>query len=332
MYLARLPDKNKGCRYMIRQSYSDGHCYRSRDLFDLGDDPSRFIIYPGGNGFYIDTAIEDAIADQGVSAPQDVLEPIFMPFLDPHIRRVIDGFDRKARFSPSSDACTPADAFHLFDRYRLHFLKIGRVNHRDLGCTPDRFYAGLQHKSRDEIEYDFIAAERVLQPNELAHYTYQIFDLQRYFTERFARSHPEGLDQDHMDRYFVKSLCQLDRDESFWTGSDEASCLRQHLVRYVVMYFDYCFPSRDPFQDFLRDFMNRHRIHRPPESVQVSLAESARLFGVTADALKKMGCRALTRQYRKLALRHHPDKGGDPETFVKLSAAYDKLLKRKSRY
>lgn len=316
---------------MIRQSYADGVCYRSRDLFDLGDDPSRFIVYPGGNSFYIDTAVEDAIADKGVPVSQDDLEPIFMPFLDPRIRRVIDGFDRKSRSSPPSDTCTPADSINLFDRCRLHYLKLGRVDHRDMGCTPDRFYSTLQDKSRDEIEYDFIAAERCLKPAELAHYTYQIFDLQRYFSEHYARNHPEGLDQDRMDRFFVKALCQLNRNETFWIGSDKEPGLRQHLVRYAIMYFDSCFPARDPFRDFLQDFMNRHRIHRPPESVQISLAESARLFGVTVDALKKMDCRALTRLYRNLALRHHPDKGGEQETFVRLTAAYHKLLKRKSR-
>ena len=331
MYLARLPDKNNGCRYMIRQSYTDGPCYRSRDLFDLGDDPSRFIIYPGGNGFYIDTAVEDAIVENGVPVSQDDLEPIFLPFLDPYIRRVIDGFDRKRHSRSLSDTCTPADAIHLFDRYRLHYLKLGRVDPRGLGCVPDRFYASLQQKSRDEIEYDFIAAERILKPEEMAHYTFQIFDLQRYFSEHFAHSHPEALDPDRMDRFFIKTLCELNGDESFWMGMDEAASLQPHLARYAVMYFDNCFPTRDPFRDFLRDFMNRHRIHEPPESVQISLAESARLFGVTADTLKKMDCRALTRQYRKLALRHHPDKGGDPETFVKLSAAYDNLLKRKGR-
>lgn len=331
MYLARLPDRDNGWRYMVRHSYFAGHCYRSRDLFDLGDDPSRFIIYPGGNGFYIDTAVEDAIADMGVSVSQDDLEPIFMPFLPLHIRRVIDGFDRKSRLAEPADSCAPADTLHPFDRYRLHFLKQGQVDPRDLRCTPDRFYAGLQHKSRDEIEYDFMAAERILAPGELASYTYQIFDLQQFFTEGFARSHPEGLDQDRMDRFFVKALCRLNRDESFWVGSEEESGLRGHLVRYAIMFFDHPFPSRDPFQAFLRDFMNRHRIHRPAERVQVSLAESARLLGVTVEVLKKMDCRALTRQYRKLALRHHPDKGGDPETFVRLSAAYDKLLKVKKR-
>jgi hypothetical protein len=331
MYLARLPDKKNGSRYVIRQSYADDQCYRSRDLFDLGDDPSRFIRYPGGNGFYIDSAVEDAIVRQGFSASQDDLELVFMPFLSPHIRRVIEGFDRKKHFHSPSDTCTPAKAFHPFDRYRLHFLKLGRVDLHAMGRTPDRFYAGLQCKSRDEIEFDFIEAERILKTEELARYTYQIFDLQRTFTENYARNHPEGLTQDRMDRFFVKTLCRLNRDGSFWKGSEAATGLRPHLVRYAVMYFDSLFPSRDPFRDYLQDFRNRHRIHRPPQSVQVNLADSARLFDVTVDALKKMDDRALTRQYRKRALRHHPDKGGNPETFVRLNAAYDKLLKRKGR-
>ena len=331
MYLASLRDKIIGRRYMIRHSYADGDCYRSRDLFDLGNDPSRFIKYPGGNGFYIDTAVEDAIADQGVTASQDDLESIFMPFIAPHIRRVIDGFDRKARRRQRTGTCLPVENVHLFDQYRLHYLKLGQVDQRRMGCTPDHFYTALQNKSRDEIEYDFIAAERILKPHELARYTFQIFDLQGHFREHIARRHPEALDQNRLDGFFVKSLCQLNTDASFWSGSAKASGLRQHLVRYAVMYFDSSFSPRDPFQDFLRDFMNRHRLHRPPDSVQVSLAESASLFGVTVETLKNMDCRALTRQYRKLALTHHPDKGGNPENFVKLTAAYQKLMKRKAR-
>ncbi len=329
MYISRLPDKKKGFRYLIRQSYAADHCYRSRDLFDLGDDPSRFIVYPGGNGFYIDTSVQDAIAEQGVSASQDDLEPLFLPFLSPHIRRVIDGFDRKSRSGSPSGACTPAGPVHRFDRYRLHYLKLGRVDHRDMGCIPDRFYAGLHHKSRDEIECDFMAAEQILKSDERAHYTYHIFNLQQCFSEPFAHSHPESLDRERMDRFFVKALCQLSRDDSFWMGSDDEPGLQRHLVRYAVMYFDSGFPSGDPFHDYLQDFMNRHRIHRPPESVQVSLADAARLFGVTTDALNKMDCRELTRQYRRLALKCHPDKGGDQEAFVKLCAAYEKMLRRK---
>lgn len=331
MYLARVPDRNMGWRYIIRQSYAHKNGYRSRDLYDLGEDPSRFIVYPGGNGFYIDTRVENAIADQGISVTQDDLEPVFLPFLAPHIRRVIDGFDRRSRYREVPAECTPAAAHHRFDRYRLHFLRTGRISHREMGCTPDRFYAKLDHKSRDEIEYDFIRAERQLKPGELALYTYQIFGLQRHFSEIYARTHPEALDQGKMDRFFLKTLCELNRDRSFWMEEAADNTLQPHLVRYAVMYFDNAFPLRDPFGDFLRDFMNRHRIYQSPESVRVNLEESARLFGVSSETLKKMDCRALTRRYRELAQKHHPDKGGDPEGFIRINAAYQKLLKRKTR-
>lgn len=41
--------------------------------------------------------------------------------------------------------------------------------------------------------------------------------------------------------------------------------------------------------------------------------------GSTEDEIKKA--------YRKLAMKHHPDKGGDPEMFKKISQAYDDALK-----
>ena len=332
MYLARILDRQKGVRYFIRQSYAHDAGYRSRDLFDLGDDPGRFIVYPGGNGFYIDTCVEDAIADQGVSVCQADLEPVFLPFLKPRIRRVIDGFDRSERTHQFEGACTPADAYHDFDRYRLHFLKLGNVNPRQMGCVPDRFYASLSGKSRDEIEYGFIDAERVLASHELALYTFRIFNLERHFSEQYARSHPEYLDQERMDQFFVEALCRLNQDSAFWMDEQPDNELQPHLMRYAIMYFDSAFALRDPFIDFYQAFTNRHRVHRPPQSVTMSLSESARLFGVSTETLKKMDCRTLTRRYRKLAQQHHPDKGGDQENFIRLSAAYRKLLRRKSTF
>ena len=38
---------------------------RSRDLFDLGTDPTRYIVYPGGNSFYIHEVVRDALAERG---------------------------------------------------------------------------------------------------------------------------------------------------------------------------------------------------------------------------------------------------------------------------
>jgi len=329
MYIARIRDKKLGSRYIIRQSYALDDCYCSRDLFDLGAQPDRFIVYPGGNGFYIDMAVEDAIAEQGVFVSQNELEPLFIPFLAPHIQRVIQGFDRKSRSGSGDVRRMPANKVHSFDRRRLQYLRFGRINPGKMGRTADRFYGVFQSKSRDEIEYDFIAAERILKARELANYVYHIFDLQQYFKENFARSHPEALNQEQMDGFFIEEVCRLNRDEFFWKGSEMESGLRDHLQRYVVMYFDSVFPTKDPVREYLQDFMNRHRIHRPPESVQVSLAESAILLGVSRNTLNKMGRRELTQQYRKQALIHHPDQGGEQQTFVKLTAAYRKLMKRK---
>lgn len=38
-----------------------------------------------------------------------------------------------------------------------------------------------------------------------------------------------------------------------------------------------------------------------------------------------------TRLFRKLALTHHPDKGGDHDTFLKLAEAYQVMLKKNQR-
>ncbi len=331
MYLARLPEKGRSVRFIIRQSYCEGECFRSRDLFDLGHHPERFIIYPGGNGFYIHSAVEDGIADRGVAVTQDELEPLFMPFIDPHIRRVIRGFDRRKRHAAATSAGPPAKDFHHFDRYRLYYLKTGRLNLRGVAAVPDKFYAKLACKSRDEIEYDFIAAEGILRERELLAYTFQIFNLQRHFKESFAARYPAGLDRRQMDQFFIEELCRLNRDEAFWLGCESGYGLHPHLVRYAVMYFDGYFPSANPMEGLWRDFRNRYRTYRPPESVQISLAESAHLFGVSSDTLKKMDRSALTSHYRRLAMQHHPDQGGDQETFVKLTTAYQKLLKKKSR-
>ncbi len=60
MYFALKTIKG-GTRYFIRESYRDGKCLRSRDLFDLGTDPSQYIVYPGGNAFYIDETVDDRL-------------------------------------------------------------------------------------------------------------------------------------------------------------------------------------------------------------------------------------------------------------------------------
>ena len=126
MYLAQTKIKGETC-YCIRESYSYEDNFLSRDLIDLGPDPARFIIYPGGNSFYIDEFIEDRINELGKKADPDKLEDIFWRFLHPEIRRVLEPFRsrekqhragrRKNR--PQED---PDARVHIFDKRRTHFL------------------------------------------------------------------------------------------------------------------------------------------------------------------------------------------------------------------
>ena len=78
--------------YVIRESYHCEDRYRSRDLFDLGKDPTRYIVYPGGNAFFIDEMVEDRLTESGARLDGDELETIFWPFFKPEIQRALDCF------------------------------------------------------------------------------------------------------------------------------------------------------------------------------------------------------------------------------------------------
>lgn len=326
MYLARNR-KNKAICYMIRHSFLDGDIYKSRDLFDLGEDPARFIVYPGGNGFYIDPEVEDAIEKKGLSVSQDDLETVFWDFIDPEIKRAMRGFQR-------SDTPTkkPADGpVHMFDKRRLVYLKSASVDQRNMNAFPDTFFDVLRQCSRDEIEQYFMRQERILKAKELRTYVYVIFDLQRHFSKIFKHHTPAALDPGKMDDSFVKEICDLNTDRGFWAGMKARKGLKAYLKRYAIMYFDNDFPEWSPMADYIRDFMNRHRRHQPPQSVRVGMAEAAELFQMSEADLKKLDVKAFTRVYRKRALKLHPDMGGSQETFVKLNAAFQKMLRYKKR-
>lgn len=50
------------------------------------------------------------------------------------------------------------------------------------------------------------------------------------------------------------------------------------------------------------------------------------ILGVSKNASED----EVKKAYRKLAMKHHPDKGGDPEEFKKIQSAYDRIIKGES--
>ena len=334
MYLSRT-NINGRIHYSIRESYRDGDHFLSRDLFDLGTDPEKFIIYPGGNSFYIDPVIEDRFDELGVALQDNNLEDIFWRFLDPNIQRALEHFRHREALSRKSSASggNPAkaeSAVHIFDKRRLHYLKFGRMEQGYLWLVPQKLFNVLRNKSRDEIEQRFLDMESQLNPREYKAYTYVIFDINQFFNESFAKKRPQYLKQSDVDDHFIEEICSLNRDLTFWAGMQTASRLHEYLVRYVLMYFDYDFAPRSWVEDYIRNFINSRRDYQSPfEAGSVTWDEAGTIFGEAKDALKKMSRQDLIRIFRRRALELHPDKGGDPEKFVELTKAYDMLLRTK---
>jgi AraC-like DNA-binding protein len=331
LYLARKHIGGK-THYVIRESFRQQEAWLWRDLCELGTDPARHIVYPGGNAFYIDDAVEESIRSRGTEPAPEEMEEMFWPFLKPDIRYKLEPFrrqerrvkdERKAPENPSPESP------HLFDRRRAYFLKTGQMDQCSIGRLPAYSWRGFRGKSRDEIEQEFMEMESVLRPRETKAYTYVIFDLQQFFRQRFARESPEFLEPEQVDACFVEEVCRLHGDAAFWSGMEAGGRLHDYLTRYVVMYFDNDYASRSLAAEQIRDYINRHRAYRPPVSVTISMQEIADILGKGREALKKMSRRDLGRLYRRRAQELHPDKGGDHERFVKLNEAYHKLLRTK---
>jgi hypothetical protein len=335
VYLAQKKIKGR-IRYYIRESYQDGDHFLSRDLIDLGTDPARHIIYPGGNAFYIDPVIEDRLDELGVTLMDNNLEDIFWRFLDPRIQRVLEHFrnrealSRKPRNSKetSNDKKPPG---HIFDQRRLHYLKFGRMEQGYLWLVPKKLFNVLGNKSRDELEQQFLDMERQLNPGEYKAYTYVIFNINRFFKESFAKNRPQYLKQSDVDDHFIEEICRLNWDPAFWAGMRTGDWLHEYLVRYILMYFDYDFTSRSWVQDYINNFINSRRTYQPPSnSVSVTLEKASSIFGESKDVLKKMKRQGLVSLFRRRAQELHPDKkGGSQEKFIELTRAYDMLLRKK---
>jgi hypothetical protein len=329
LYLARKPMGNQ-TDYHIRETYADGNCLKSRDLFHLGTDPSKYIIYPGGKGYYFDEVVEETLRERGANPNQDELDRIFWDFLDPEIQRVIRGFEKKKKEA----LCRPetvVQEFHLFDRRRIHFLRFGSMDQRHIQRMPAKFFRELSAKSRDEIEQYFMREERILRPNEMIRYLSTIFGFQRHLLQSRPDQTGSNSQQEKLDILFMDSVCSLNRDETFWAGMPKSDELQEYLRRYVILYFDHAAWQAAPIPRYLHEFMNRHRSYRPPKKVRLNMREASRLFETPWEHLRRMDAGTITRLYRKQALKFHPDHGGSQKAFVKLTKFYQSLMKKKDR-
>jgi hypothetical protein len=339
LYLKRLNFKEH-THYVLCESYRDDGCWKYRQLLDLGPDPNTYIVYPGGNSFHLSESLEETLQAMGASYSDQELEDLFLPFVDPYIRRIVERFKKRQKGKSRWQEYTPEEllkyqrALHPFDKRRLHYLRCGRVNMGNLEGRAWGFLNVLLDKSRDEIEHIIGEMEHVLTPDEIRPYLYTAMELQTYFPHHPARNQPVALDPEKVDHYFLKELCWLNRDEMFFRGveRDFSDTLHAYLVKYLILFFDNPFDPRTFWDEYVQDFRWRHQFHRSPRShrgMSLTEREACQSLGISPEDFQKMGRRDLIRCYRKLAKETHPDRGGDKGDFVKIKEAYECLLVRK---
>ena len=332
MYLARKEaGPNRPHHYILRESYRDGALYRARDLADLGPDPATVVVYSGETSFHLDEDFLHRLRESGVTAPYAELEELLFPFLDPYIRGRLQPFRNRSRYR----SWQPVDVHirrralaetHAMDRRRLHFLRLGRGSAETVDKTAV-LYTVLLDKSRDEIEQLIMAREQALPPREYQNYLFAIFDLQRFFRESYARSIPQALNRDRLDDLFVAEICRLAEDRAFWLGFPRNDRLPAYLVRYLLMYFDAAPEEPTGWARFARSRRTRgHGRTHFADTNRMGRGEAVTVFGLSAEQLAELSRRELTRLYRQKAHELHPDKGGDTERFIRLTAAYEELL------
>lgn len=218
---------------------------------------------------------------------------------------------------------------HLFDKRRVHYLRFGDMDQGPLTRMPPVLLKYLLGKSRDEIEQHFIEQEQRLKATELKTYVYTAFDLQRFFSMMIAKKMPQGLDQHQVDDYFLEEICRI--NQALFHGDDlqPAKGLNDYLVRYLIMFFDHDYENSTLLNDYVKDFIYRHHFFNAPSpSKPVHLDKACEIFGVQKEVLNTMTKLHLARLYRRLALKHHPDKGGSKEKFIELNVTYESLLEK----
>lgn len=304
----------------------------ARDIFDIGPCPGAWIDYPGGNAWYLTPDLESRISSLADTFDSEELENLFLPFLQPDIRRATQTFRQRSfkQYTPMNRAQkeTIARQVHAFDKRRAHFLKFGTMDQGPMVNMPAIIFRQLHNKSRDEIEQLFMSQERILTKKELKSYVYTALDLHRFFKGFIAKQMPHALDQDKVEAFFIQELCLLNKELFGLT-----SRLHEYLIRYAVMFFDYTYGDSVLLDDMAKDFQFRQRSRgfKPPAATrQLALSQAFKIFNLTAKTLESMDKQDLTREFRRLARQHHPDRGGSHDRFVELNNAYQALLEKVS--
>ena len=335
MYLATLT-RGQTKHYEIRQSLpgNDHRYLEYQVVFDLGGDPGRYIERLADDICYFSAELEDRLQQETSEDASLILEELLWDFLpaEEQTRLSIFRHRGKARVSALSEGERSAieKDIHLFDRRRLYYLRYGAVDQSRIFRLNPKLYRPLLNKCRDEREFYLLDLEKALQHNELRTYVFAIFDLQRHFTESFSATMPEALDQIDIADFFIEEICSLNDDKSFWRTGTGGTSLHDHLIRYMIMFFDHGYGRRSLFDDFVREFMGRHRAFSWPEKKPaVSTGQAEKIFQRKWQKLQKMSRRELTRLYRERAKELHPDSGGNHEQFIELNGAYASLMARK---
>lgn len=334
MYLAKLQNGST-IRYEIRESYQrDDDTFYHRQVFDLGEKPEQFFELYEDFIILFKPELLDTIAEKAGRRAESTLEGLLWSFLPEASRQRLDQF--KGRNQLRHGPLTPeekediAKEVHIFDRRRLYYLRYGAVDQSRLTRLHEKCCRPLLGQSRDEREFYFRAEERVLDPGKYLQYIYAIFNLQKYFTKSFAPWLPEALAKEEIAEHFQQTICNLQTDSRFWQNDPESCYLHDHLVRYLIMFFDFNSTPRSFLDDFARSFMaGRRSFHWPERKTPTPPQKIVDIFGVPYTELKKMSKPKLTKLYRKKAMDLHPDKGGDHERFIELSDIYNELLRFK---
>jgi hypothetical protein len=332
MYLARR-NINGRLQYFISRSYQEGRWWRSEDLLQLGTDPSRFIKKTGRDSFYIHENIEKKLMEAGEKVGCGEVEQLFLTFVSKSMQQSYDQsscrshYNRRTRLSYYEERRLQ-NQIRFFDRRRLLFLKTGALDLSGISTLPIRYFLSLADKSRDEIEQSMLVQEAELKPGEYKSYVYASLNLQKFFASREARTMPQFLDQERLDKVFLDELCRINGSYLFWMGKSPGKFLHPYLVRYLIMFFDYGWEAENYWEDYIRRFMDSHRQHRPPAfAARFSEEQAGELFGKSREELRKLSRRELSRLYKRKAKELHPDKGGDHDKFILLTQVFKSLVR-----